>query len=160
MNINRLEVSQIFENLVSDVDLRVEQFIHDNQNDQVQIDEINRVRKEYIQEIRECEAYNLSFLDGKHIRLSNEERIKRFCFLIESFMDPVKSALFSYRLFSTDIYLTNGQIICFQELLKFMPDSIYGPCDMRNYKNYKFAPSLDKLFHENRFGFDVCNFCN
>ena len=144
MNINRLEVSQIFDNVVSDIDLRVEQFIQDNSYDQALINEINLVREDYIKEARDCEAYNLSLLDGQVVRLSNEERVKRFCFLIESFTDPAMSALFSWRLVSTDMYLTSGQIICFQALINLMHNTAFK------------MDCFDKLFHCLRSSFSVC----
>jgi hypothetical protein len=106
MNINRFEVSKIFDSVVGDVDIRVEQFIIENIHNVLLIDEINSWREVWIKEIRESEAYCLSFLDNEHQPLPNEQRIRRYCFLVESFLHTIESGQFPWRLVSTDKYWT------------------------------------------------------
>jgi hypothetical protein len=131
MNINRLEVSQIFDRVVSDVDLRVEQFTSSNKQKPELVESICKLREVWIKEIRECEAYNMSFLEDATDPLSNEQRIKRYCFVIEAFIDTVESSSrsdqteFGYILISLDKYVSPGQVACFQAALKCMPGSFF-----------------------------------
>jgi hypothetical protein len=132
MNINRLEVSQTFDDVVSEVDRRFEEFVRDNIHNQTLIDEVIGFRETWIKDIRECEAYCLSFLNEQVEPLPNEVRFKKFCFVIELFTDHLEDNQFHWRLVCTDMYLRPGQIRSFQELLKFMDVSVYSErCDPR-----------------------------
>jgi hypothetical protein len=130
VNQAKVEVDDTFEQLINDINVKVERFFaensasirpYNNPPDPLFV-RINEWREECIKEIRECKYYNLSLIDIKTAQLPLKQRIKRFCFLA-SYMDTVfKSAnQFSYTLFSTDKYLTKGEITCFEALLKFMP---------------------------------------
>jgi hypothetical protein len=123
MNINRFEVSEIFDSVLNDVDLRVEQYIIDNIHNLQVVDKINKWRDMWIKEIHECLAHCLSFLDNEPHRLPNEQRIKRYCFLVESFVHTIDSGQFPWRLISTNTYWTSAQVKCFQEILNFTPAS-------------------------------------
>jgi hypothetical protein len=121
MNINRLEVSEIFDCVINDVDLRVEKFIIDNVDNLQLVNEINQWRVVWIKEIRECEAHCLFFLDNEPHRLSNEQRIQRYCFLVMSCVHTMECGQFPWRLISTDKYWTPAQVKCFQEVLNLSP---------------------------------------
>jgi hypothetical protein len=131
MHTNRLEVSQIFDRVVSDVDLRVEQFASSNKHKPELVERICKLREVWLKEIRECEAYNMSFLEHATDSLSNEQRIKRYCFVIETFINTVESTSrsdqveFGHILVSLDKYVSPGQVECFQAALKFMPGSVF-----------------------------------
>jgi hypothetical protein len=125
----RVEVDDVFENLINDIDIKVECFFidkqaslrpHHDQPDPLFV-EINKWRDACITEIRECKDHNLSLVDIETAQLPLEKRITRFCFLIESFKIHNSFNDFGYTLFSTDKYLTKGEITCFEALLKFMP---------------------------------------
>jgi hypothetical protein len=147
MHQNRLEVSQYFEALVSELDLHVELFIKDNIHNEPHVAEINKVREAWLKEIRECEEQNLSLLLENETQLiPNEERCKRFCFLVEVVMYTTENCPFCWRLVSTNRYLKPGEIKCFQELLKFIPRSS-SDYEFFNFVDWIFAkPSLDTLF--------------
>jgi hypothetical protein len=111
-----------FDYLKSTIDLLVEIYISDNQHDQARIDEINKVREEWIKEADECQAHNLAELEmneNKDELIADKELFKRYCFLIFSNVDLETTGCFTGRFISTDVYLRPGQIDCFQELLKF-----------------------------------------
>jgi hypothetical protein len=148
MNINRLEVSKIFDSVVGEVDLRVEQYISENIHNPLLITNINSWRVVWINEIRECEAYCLSFLDNEPHRLPNEQRIRRYCFLVESFVHTIESGQFPWRLISTDKYWTPAQVNCFQAILNSTSSSDTSSTyhDLRLERQMYALPDLDALF--------------
>jgi hypothetical protein len=155
MNTNRLEVSQIFDRVVSDVDLRVEQFASNNKHKPELVESICSLREVWIKEIRECEAYNIAFLENETAPLSNEQRIKRYCFVIETFINTVESTSrsdqseFGYILVSLDKYVSPGQVACFQAALKFMPGSVFDSLfDFRAQGMLLYYKNLSMLFTE------------
>jgi hypothetical protein len=132
----RVEVDETFEDLINDIDVKVENFFNENQAS-VRPDHdkpdplftrINKWREACIVEIRKCKDYNLSLIDIETAQLPHDQRIKRFCFLA-SFVDTIFNSdnQFGYTLFSTDKYLTKGEITCFEALLKFMPGAKHNP---------------------------------
>jgi hypothetical protein len=165
-----MKLSDYFDGLVSDIDLQVELFIRNNLHCEQLVDEANAARDAYIAEIRECEAYNMSLLtDEKDDKLDEPQQqitqpkepelnpavaatdenasiellFKRFCFIIELYKGRVGDEHFSWRLFSTDRYLTPAEIISFQELLKFTVN------DTRNYLPSSGAISSNISFNLN-----------
>jgi hypothetical protein len=121
-------MSEYLENLVKDLDVRIDILIRDNKHDKEMVVRINVIRDEFIAEIRECEAANAEGLDTDHLA--------SFCFFIEavkqekSDIDSSKwSNLLDYlgfRLVVVDSFLTRKQIVCFQEILKFTDCDYYG----------------------------------
>jgi hypothetical protein len=119
---NKLRISNYFDDLKNKIDLLVEIYINDNQHDPTGVDEINKVREEWIKEADECQAHNLAELEqneNKDELITDDQLFKRFCFFIYSSVDLHTSDFFTQSFISTDVYLRPGQIECFQELLKF-----------------------------------------
>jgi hypothetical protein len=154
----RIEVDDVFELLINDVDLKVERFFADNKararsyHDQPDplFAKINQWREACIVEIRACKDYNLSLIDTETAQLPLDQRLKQFCFLA-LFVDTVFNSAnqFGYTLFSTDKFLTKGEIACFEALLKFMPgaehDKTANPEMCENNKAL-YKKSIDELF--------------
>jgi hypothetical protein len=165
---NRMKLSDYFDGLVSDLDLQVELFIIKNIHCQRLVNEVNATRDVYIAEIRACEAYNMSLLikNNDHElgesqqwttqpnkpelatavtvmdeNASTELLFKRFCFIIELYKESVGDEQFNWRLFSTDRYLKSGEIISFQEMLKFTVK-----CGRVNTDLHLARCSLERLF--------------
>jgi hypothetical protein len=132
----RVEVDDTFEDLINEIDVKVERFYNENKAsirpDHEKPDplfvRINKWREACIMEIRECKDYNLSLIDIETAELPLDQRIKRFCFLA-SFVDIIFNSdnQFGYTLFSTDKYLKREEITCFEALLKFMPGAKHNP---------------------------------
>jgi hypothetical protein len=119
---NELKIVDYYSDLKNKIDLLVEIFICDNQHDPNGIDEINKVREEWIKEADECQAHNLAELEkneNKDELITDEQLFKRHCFLIYSYADVKTTGCFTGRFISTDVYLRPGQVECFQELLKY-----------------------------------------
>jgi hypothetical protein len=159
----RIEVNDCFEDLINDIDVKVELFFADNRarirlnNDQPDalFVKINEWREACIEEIRECKNYNLSLIDNQTAQLPLKQRITRFCFLTDSFMDTIYNSdnEFGYTLFSTDKYLTKGEITCFQTLLKYMPGAQHDAAINQNKYKYDKA-QLIKGINELFIGFE------
>jgi hypothetical protein len=153
----RIEVDDVFEDLINDIDVKVELFLAENSYRDRHFDQlnspftrINEWREACIEEIRACKDYNLSLIDSETARLPLEQRVKRFCFLA-SFMDTVLNCAnqFEYTLFSTDRYLSKAEITCFETLLKFMPGAAHDPAiEPEMYNNYEdnYMNSINELF--------------
>jgi hypothetical protein len=155
MSINRLEVNLIFDRVVSDVDLRVEQFASNNKHKPELVESICKLREVWIKEIRECETYNMSFLENETAPLPNAQRIKRYCFIIEAFINTMESTSrsdqteFGYYLVSLDKYVSPGQVACFQAALKFMPGSVFDiSLTASRAQQMLFDKNLSMLFTE------------
>jgi hypothetical protein len=152
MNTNRLEVSQIFDRVVSDVDLRVEQFTSNNKHKPELVESICKLREVWIKEIRECEAYNLSFLENETAPLSNAQRIKHYCFVIDAFVNTIECSTrtdkseFGYLLVSLDKYVSPGQVACFQAALKLMSGSVFDSLIDLRAQQMLFYKNLSMLF--------------
>jgi hypothetical protein len=149
----RVEVDDAFELLINEIDLKVERFFADNIASIIPHHKprhplftgINEWREACIKEIRECKDYNLLMIDSETAQLPLDQRIKRFCFLTESFIDTIHNSdsEFEFTLFSTDKYLTKAEITCFETLVKFMPGSDHV-LDKSN--NGKVPQSICELF--------------
>ena len=120
---NRLRIVDYFDSVVNQTDLKVEEFIRDYQNvvnGEPYIDEINSAREKWIAEIRECEAFNLAECGENKEPIEDRQLFKRFCFLFEWTRDFLNNSLFTWRLVSTDKWLSEKQIVCFQALIKHL----------------------------------------
>jgi hypothetical protein len=97
----------------------------------------------------------LSLIDIETAKLPLDQRIKRFCFLVESFTIHNSFNDFGYTLFSTDKYLTKGEITCFEALLNLMPGPEYDAyASPGNYKRAQRIHSVAEIFicaEENSF---------
>jgi hypothetical protein len=134
-------ISKYFDDLIIELDIHVETLIQANHRDEELVAKINKLRQEFIEQIRECAEYNLEHLEGKS-NLSDEDMFKKFCFFIRVESDVYRTetihedeycmgyeyslinkdgldSLIELRLVVVDKYLTSGQIECFQEILKF-----------------------------------------
>jgi hypothetical protein len=147
---NRLRIADYFTDLKNKIDLLVEIYISDNQHDPARIDEINKVREEWIKEANECQAHDLAELEeneDKDLLIADEQLFKRHCFLIYSHADVKTTGCFTGRFISTDVYLRPGQIECFQELLKFTSSENRYLIDIGYYIYMdKFTKGLNKMF--------------
>jgi hypothetical protein len=142
---NKLRIINYFEDLKSKVDLQVELYILDNRHYQAAVDEINSVREKWLQEIKDCEEFNISECvesGAKSSKNDDEFLFKRFCFLIEFNGDVLQTGRFIYRLISTDKYLRPGQIECFEVILKFTNLNT-AP---KNAFVHQYEQNLDRLF--------------
>jgi hypothetical protein len=91
---------------------------------------INSLREEMLQEIRQCNEFNmraLANLCNEKRAISVEELFPVFCLLVELDQPKVINettqelhTLFRHRLIVTDKYLNKTQIQCYQETLKPM----------------------------------------
>jgi hypothetical protein len=146
---NRLRVSEYFDGLVRELDLKVEHFIRDFKSDAHLVASANLQRERFIKEIRLCEAVNLQRLANTTPGQQDEGMINdvcdsdelspslfcTFCFFIEledrieCYDEYGKSTVVKYRplessvglrLIVCDSYLSKAQIKCFQELLNFL----------------------------------------
>jgi hypothetical protein len=77
---NKFKIIEYFTDLRSKVDLYVELYNRDNLQNQELVDQVNVAREEWLKEIDDCEALNLS--ESKETE-EVSEIFKRFCFLIE-----------------------------------------------------------------------------
>jgi hypothetical protein len=157
MKTNILKVSDYFDDLVAYLDLQAELYVKNNIHCQHLVDEANAARLVYIAEIRACEAYNISLLreNNDHkldesqqqnrtqptVVASTELLFKKFCFIIQLYKSSVEDEHFSWRLFSTDRFLSPGEINSFQEILKFTIEQNKANC----YLNLAKC-SLERLF--------------
>jgi hypothetical protein len=119
---NLFRIDSYFTELKNKIDLPVEIYIQANQHDSVRVDEINKVREEWIREIDECQEHNLAELKNNndhHMLLEDEHLFKRFCFIIQFYGHIYKplTGLLTWRFFSTDMFLRPGQIACFESML-------------------------------------------
>jgi hypothetical protein len=117
---NLFKIDSYFTELKNKIDLPVEIYIQANQHDSVRVDEINRVREEWIAEIDKCQEHNLAELKknkDNHMLLEDENLFKRFCFIIQFYGDTLSTGRLTWRFFSTDTYLRPGQIVCFESML-------------------------------------------
>jgi hypothetical protein len=136
MSKHRLIISEYFENLIHELDVIVETLINACLNDTRLVDDLNKQRSAFIDEIRECEASNLSALsDRKDLapdqELTNQELFSQFCFYLpfEKEKDDYEEEkpmykreelarqMIGLRLVVTDKYLSEEQIECFKGAL-------------------------------------------
>jgi hypothetical protein len=120
---NRLRIADYFSDLKATVDVHVETFISENQHDRAGIDKLNKAREEWFKEADECESSNLAELEkrkDRDLELDDENLLKRFCFVFEFEGDVLETGCFTWRFFSTDIYMSPSQIACFQVMIDFL----------------------------------------
>jgi hypothetical protein len=128
---NKIRISEYFDKLISKIDLAVETRAAKNQLDTSLLTSLNKQRDDFIKEINYVQAYNLralSDLDSKlGEEISNEELFPKFCFVVEVPESLARNEIHS-RLIVTDTFLTEGQILCFEELFcfKMFASSIYA----------------------------------
>jgi hypothetical protein len=117
---NRMRIDGYLTELKNKIDLQVEIYIQDNQHDPTRINELNKARDEWIEEIDLCQTYNFIQLEkneNKYMILEDEHLFKNHCFVIQFFGNVLETGRFTWRFFSTDIYLRPGQIECFEAIL-------------------------------------------
>jgi hypothetical protein len=135
---NRLRIVEYFDELKAKVDICVETFIAANYHDKEKVAKINEVRTEWLNEIDDCENFNLIELkkcEEKNLQLPDEQLFKK---LIFEFEVPKGEALIDSRLIAIDTYITPGKIKCFQIAMKVIGKYI-NAADMKEN-------CLDKLF--------------
>jgi hypothetical protein len=148
MNTNvRILITNYFDELTRDLDIKVERLIRDNNNDDELVANINRLRETFIAEIRACEAINLAH-HPSHFQQASESKKKEeekplfvsFCFFIRICQEKSAdgallpcyincenmAAYIGFRLVVVDKYLSRAQIRCFEELIKFTPNFLLG----------------------------------
>jgi hypothetical protein len=146
---NKFKIFDYFDGLVSKVDEKVERYIVANQDNQPRIDEVNAIRDKWIKELRECEAFDLAQCqaDSKKEEPPVEDSVLfiKFCFVVEVHGDVLASGRFTWRLISTDMYLSAEQVACFQELVKIID---YNKNPAVDYEKVPLTrSSFDKLFN-------------
>ncbi len=92
LNANRLRISQYFNNLVSEIDLKTELALIYYKNDQALTSKINAKRETFLKEIRECEAFNVEALLESSKRTRKLSRMSSY-----SKSSVLLSQLHSYR---------------------------------------------------------------
>jgi hypothetical protein len=95
MNSNRMRIDGYFTELKNKIDLHVEIYIQDNLHDPTRIDDLNKTREEWIEEIFLCQANNLVELEkneNKYMILEDEHLFKSNCFVIQSTVTCSKRA--------------------------------------------------------------------
>jgi hypothetical protein len=142
---NRLRITDYFSELKATVNALVETYIVENQHDQAAVDKLNKARKGWFKEADECEASDLAEFEKREDRdleLEEEKLLKRFCFSFEFQGDVLETGCFTWRFVSTDIYMSPGQIACFQVMIKYLV------CDDCNYEQVPppGPESLSSLF--------------
>ena len=136
---NRIKTVEYSDLLINKIDLKVEQFIadcHHLPNGQEYIDELNSQREKWIAEIRECEEFNLTECGDNKEKIEESELFKRFCFLFEWPGNVLETTQFTWRLISTDKWLSEKQIDCFSLILS----------QMTYYLNLLTFDDVSKLF--------------
>ena len=126
---NRIKIVEYSDLLINQIDLKVEQFIadcHRSPNGQEYIDDINTVREKWIAEIRECQEFNLAECGDKKEQIEDCELFKRFCFLFEWPRGILTTSQFTWRLISTDKWLSETQIYIFQTLINHLDKNLVG----------------------------------
>ncbi len=140
-----LALSEYFDGLVSELDLKIEIVIRDNIHDQELVGRVNLVRDEFIVAIRECEALNTAHRSKQDksvaaaaVKVEPPQQFVSYCFFIETSepgerheVAPLSSwsnllDFLGTRLVVVDSYLSREQIKCFQEILKFTPCNYYN----------------------------------
>jgi hypothetical protein len=132
----KIKLCEYFDSLIHRLDLAVETAIIDNRHDEDLINELNKQRDAFLNEIRRVQAYNLRALSDLNTKpgeeLSYDELFAKFCFFIKVFNDQDRLA-HSYddlagveinlRLIVTDKYLTEAQIKCYEAVYNFCHNS-------------------------------------
>ncbi len=132
-----LNLSEYFDGLVSELDVRIETLISDNIQDHELVSKMNLVREDFIRQIRDCQSINMTNLPNIQANTSqptNNELFKSFCFFIDVDKEEAEVhlskwnnvvAFIGWHLIVLDTYLAPAQIQCFQEILKFLPCNYY-----------------------------------
>jgi hypothetical protein len=108
---NRLRIVEYFDKLKAKVDVCVETFIAVHHQEKELETRLNQVRAEWLEEIAECEKFNLSELEDKELKLEDEDLFKRFIF---EFKVAKTEELIDMRLIAIDTYIPPGKVECFQ----------------------------------------------
>jgi hypothetical protein len=81
---NKIRLIKDFDDLISELDFRVETAISNNRHDENLVAGFNKQRDAFINEIRYVEAYNLRSLADlnpeKDNELTNDDLFAKFCF--------------------------------------------------------------------------------
>jgi hypothetical protein len=152
---NRLKIANYSSELKARIDIQVETYIAENQNEHADIDKANKAREEWIKELHECEVENLAELEKREDRdtdLDYEQLLKRFCFIFEFHAHVVDTGCYTsplaWRFISTDIYISQEQIGCFQVMISCL-DFDSGEFDYAQHFPMGFE-SLEILFKTDR----------
>jgi hypothetical protein len=146
---NKRIIFEQADDLVSQVDVLVETYIAANQDHPDRVSSVNEMRDNWLKVIRECESYNLLHCreneEGK-APLQKSDLFKQFCLLFETNTNVISSGRFTWHLLVIpNIYLSPGQIVCFQELMR-----IIEATENRSLA-YEKVPlwqnSIDKIFN-------------
>jgi hypothetical protein len=166
MSKHKLKICEYFDNLIGKIDEIVETVIACNHHDAQLVDAFNKQRDLFLDEIRHAQTFNLNALP--ELKPTQSENLKisdlfpKFCFLIKH--DPrddsssrekkiirisdEKKIMFYHadipklelgvKLIVTDMYLTDGQIKCFENLFNH---SFYTEIDKDLFfeKNQKYV---------------------
>jgi hypothetical protein len=121
---NKRIIFEQADDVVSQVDVLVETYIAANQDHQDRIRSVNAIRESWLKEIRECESYNILHCRENEVDMAPLQRndlFKKFCLLIEMQRDVLVDGRFTWRLLVIpNFYLSQGQIACFQELMRIV----------------------------------------
>jgi hypothetical protein len=167
-----LKLSEHFDGLISDLDLKVEILIRDKIHDEELVSSNNRAKDEFIREIRECERVNMVALRKRqqttsakdHLVVKDEELFTSYCFFIETEKEEKSEVHWNrvvggigFRLVVVDCYVTNEQISCFHEILKFTPCHFYGGRDRDKGKEKFFYlnSEVNRIFYTRTHFFPV-----
>jgi hypothetical protein len=147
---NKRTIFEQADDLVSQVDVLVETYIAANQDHHNRIESVNAMREKWIKVIRECEAFNILHCQedeaGKE-PLQKSDIFKKFCLLFENKGDVLVSGRFTWRLLVIpDTYLSPGQIMCFQELMRIIKNSQNVDQNLSTAPVWRQRSSFDRLF--------------
>jgi hypothetical protein len=119
---NKLKIINYYDELKARVDLYVELYTNHNRFNSERVDKVNAAREQWFNEHDKCLKFNIDKLEkreDKHLLLEEKELFKRFCFIFQVPGDVLFSGRFTWRFISTDMYLSPGQIVCFETALVF-----------------------------------------
>jgi hypothetical protein len=135
----RLSVVNHFDNLVNEVDLKVETFLIDERLPLARRQQLNQTRDVFIEKIKQIEAYNLHQLQTLELEkaksLAGDELnlvlFKKFCFLIDPSSIKMRKESIEKKFESVDLgylividkYLASYQLELYKELLRYHDSS-------------------------------------
>jgi hypothetical protein len=157
---NKRMIFEQADDVVSQVDAQVETYIAANQDYPDRIESVNEMRERWLKVIRECEAYNILNCQENEVGkepLQKSDLFKKFCVLFEKNGDVPEHGQFTWRLLVLpNTYLSPGQVVCFQEIMKIIQSR------SNHYKNHQRVPvtrnSFNRIFVKMSTDREVSNF--
>jgi hypothetical protein len=119
---NKLKIINYYDQLKARVDLYVELYTYYNRLNSERVNKVNAAREQWFNEHDTCLKFNFDELekrDDKNLLLEEKQLFKRFCFIFQVHGNVLHSGRFTWRFISTDMYLSPGQIVCFETALIF-----------------------------------------